>query len=127
MDYNQWEMHQLREECIIRRLSMEGNRLELIQRLVNDCVENRRATVYKFDSASDPDGSKERQYIQEETAHSRWAHVTLSDAAIAYHKRQIGKITAEKRSGVEALAVARTEALLSVDDRVKGLPPKNKG
>jgi len=124
MDYNRWETYNLKAECTNRRLSIEGNKFGLVQRLVNDDMEKRRANVYTFDSFNDPEGVEERKYIEEEIGFKRWAHVTVRDAEIDYYTRQIAKATAEKRSGVQALVEERKEALLGVDNRVKGLPPK---
>jgi len=127
MDYNRWETFDLRAECTNRRLSAVGNKFGLVRRLVEDDVEKRGANVSIFDKYNDPEGVGERQYIEEEIGFKRWAHVTVSDAEIDYHTRQIAKATAEKRTGVEALVIERKEALLGVEKRVKGLPVKIEG
>ena len=127
MDYNRWETFTLRDECTHRRLSIDGNKFGLVQRLVNDDVEKRRAKVYTFDSMNDPEGAEERRYIEEEFCFKQWAHFTVKDAEHEYHTRKMAKAIAEKRTGAEALIKEREEALRSVENRVKGLPPKNTG
>jgi hypothetical protein len=127
MDYNRWETFDLRAECTNRRLSAVGNKFCLVRRLVEYDVEKRSAKVSVFNKYNDPEGLRERQYIEEEIGFKRWAHITVSDAEIDYHTRQIAKATAEKRTGAEALVVERKEALLGVEKRVKGLPLKNEG
>ncbi|KAE9368768.1 hypothetical protein N431DRAFT_494159 [Stipitochalara longipes BDJ] len=127
MEYNKWATYDLKAECAHRELSTTGNKFDFVRRLVNDDVEKRRTNVYVFDKYNDPEGAEERQYIENEIGFKRWAHVTVSDAEINYHTRQIAKAVAEKRSGVEALVEEKKQALLSVENRVKGLLPRSQG
>ena len=126
-EYGKRNTFELKNECAKRKLSTSGKKIPLVKRLVNDDIQKRNAHLANvqslaFNRYNDPDGTKRRQFIEQEYGFKLAALYVVTEAEIDYYSNLVEQARADRNSGKKNLMAERTQALLAVDESLKTYP-----
>ncbi len=126
-NYGERSALELKNECARRKLSTSGKKIPLVKRLVDDDIQRRDAHLANVQSSAfnrynDPDGSKRRQFIEQEYGFKRAALCVVTEAEIDYYSTLVEQARADTNSGEKSLTAERAKALLAVDESLKTYP-----
>lgn len=126
-EYGKRNTFELKNECAKRKLSTSGKKIPLVKRLVNDDIQKRDAHLANvqalaFNRYNDPEGTKRRQFIEQEYGFKRAALCVVAEAEINYYSTLVEQARADRNSGEKNLMDERTQALFAVDESLKTYP-----